>query len=315
MRKSKHLPPRHRDAEKSCVLFLACFMLAFLFLDASSASTVLKNRFDVVTFCCDCPVENHLGEPQFDALNSSAAQGHYLAMGSDAHRGQIAAAGNELAIYYDTFNEGCEKLTAAEKAAVIEDYAQTRFTRTGARPEWLILNEISAGKWPVDAAYRQWVTGVVSTLKNKYGFSVVLCAPFKRPSEHPQDWRAVAASATVGIECYLSGKAIKEHGFSTDWCEAQYQMAKEKYEHLGVPSDRLFLVEDFANTEDAPDKCWGRQGVSRGDWGRAIAVRSAALHHVGCAGFISYGWSSDRMKVPDEELVHFESVYRTQVLP
>jgi hypothetical protein len=273
------------------------------------------NRFDVVTFCCNCPIENHLCEPQFDALNWTNSIGHYLAMGSDEHRAEVTATGNELAVYYDVFNEGADKLTATEKAASIEGYAQKLFTKTGPRPRWLILNEISAGKWPADAAYRKWAADVASLLHNKYKFSVVLCAPFSHPGAHADDWQAVAANATIGIECYLSGKAIRDHGFSTNWCEAQYRIAKQKYMHLGVPADRLFLVEDFSNTEDAPDKTWGRQGVPAEDWARAIAVRSVALHKVGFTGFISYGWSGDRMKVPDEELVHFEEVYRSQVLP
>ena len=248
-------------------------------------------------------------------MNWPATNGHYLAMGSDGHRSEITDRGNDLAIYYDVFNDGAEKLTAAEKAATIENYAQSRFTRTGPRPQWLILNEISAGKWPMDAAYRKWAADVVSTLHTKYNFSVVLCAPFQRPGAHAEDWRAVAANANIGIECYLSGKAIRDHGFSTNWCETQYRIAKQKYLRLGVPADRLFLVEDFSNTEDMPDKTWGRQGVSPDDWARAIAVRSAALHKVGFAGFISYAWSKNAMKASDKDLIDFENIYKAQVLP
>lgn len=278
-------------------------------------AAALQNRFDVVTFCCDCPIENHLCQPQFDALNWRAQNGHYLAMGTDAHRNQIRSQGNQLAIYYDVFNDGYPKMTAMDKANSIEEYAETRFTHAGARPEWIILNEISASRWPTDAAYRDWVARVVGILNLKYNFSVVLCAPFARPGAHAKDWRMVAANAEIGIECYLGGKAIKDHGFSTNWCEAQYRASKEKYMQMGVPSDSLFLVEDFSNTESAPDKTWGRQGVSAGDWDRAITVRSAAAHQVGFAGFIGYGWSGDAMKVPDEELVHFENTYRSQILP
>ena len=75
---------------------LATAWLVFTSLPAPAAP---PHRFDVVTFCCDCPVENHLCEPQFDALNWPAANGHNLAMGSDAHRKQIVAQGNQLAIY------------------------------------------------------------------------------------------------------------------------------------------------------------------------------------------------------------------------
>ncbi|HXC34476.1 MAG TPA: hypothetical protein VNV43_01290 [Candidatus Acidoferrales bacterium] len=291
------------------------FSVIALFLSVCSpAAAALQNRFDVVTFCCDCPIENHLCEPQFDALNWQGTNSHYLAMGSDAHRSQIVAHGNQLAIYCNFFNNG-EKMTAVEKASVIGEYAQNGFTHTGARPEWIILNEISAGRWPVDAAYRKWVVQVVSILHNKDHLSVVLCAPFERPGAHAGDWRAVAANATIGIECYLGGKTIKDHGFSTNWCEAQYRASKEKYIHLGIPANRLFLVEDFAHTEDAPDKTWGRQGVAVEDWDWAITVRSAASDKVGFAGFIGYGWSGDAMKVPDEELVHFENTYRARMLP
>jgi hypothetical protein len=291
-------------------------MVAALFSVGCSASVAaLMNRFDVVTFCCGCPVENRLCEPQFDALNWPAANGHYLAMGSDAYRAQIVAHGNGLAIYYNVFNDGCAKMTAAEKAAVIEKYAQTLFAKTGPRPQWIILNEISAGLWPTNAAYRQWAVNVVATLKNKYKFSVILCAPFARPGAHSNDWQAVAANANIGIECYLSGKAIKAHGFSTNWCETQYRISKEKYLRLGVPADRLFLAEDFSNTEDVPKCTWGRAGVSREDWNRTIAVRSTAIHEVGFAGFMSYAWSKNKLKAPADDLIQFEKTYKNQTLP
>lgn len=297
---------------KTVVLVLFTAMLLQVLCAPASA---LMNRFDIETFNCAGPVTNHFCDPQFDVLNWPATNGHYLVMGSDSHREAITARGNALAIYYNVFNEGCEKMTGAEKAASIEQYSQTNFTRTGPRPQWLIINEISAGRWPVSAGYRKWVADVLSTLKNKYKYSVVLCAPFDRPAAHPEDWQAVAAGACIGIECYLSGKAIKAHGFSPEWCEEQYRNAKNKYTRLGVPADRLFLVEHFANTEDAADRPWGRQGVSREDWDRAIAVRSAALHHIGFEGFMSYCWSKNRMKVSDDELIHFENTYKAQVLP
>jgi hypothetical protein len=301
----------NRGLNKTTEFLLASAWLLFTSLAAAAPPC----RFDVVTLCCDCPIENHLCEPQFDALNWPDANSHYIAMGSDAHRNQIVARGNQLAIYYDVFNAGFERMTAAEKAAAIENYAQARFTHTGSRPSWIILNEISAGRWPVDAAYRKWVVDVVSILRNKDNLSVVLCAPFARPGAHSEDWRAVAANARIGIECYLSGKAIKGAAFSTNWCEGQYRTSKEKYMRLGVPPESLFLVEDFSNTEDAADKTWGRQGVSAEDWERAIAVRAAASHTVGFAGFIGYGWSGDRMKALDNDLIHFENIYRAQVLP
>ncbi|MGH7939672.1 MAG: hypothetical protein ACREFR_01195, partial [Limisphaerales bacterium] len=99
------------------------------------SSAALQNHFDVVTFCCGCPIEKHLCEPQFDALNWQAKNGHYLAMGSDAHRNQILARGNQLAVYYNFFNDGRGKgLSAVEKAALIAEYAQSHFIQSGPRP-------------------------------------------------------------------------------------------------------------------------------------------------------------------------------------
>jgi hypothetical protein len=290
-------------------------LFAAVALGAVCARAALENRFDIETFECPGTITNHFCNPQFDVLNWHATNGHYLVMGSDSHRKEITGQGNELAIYYNVFNEGSEKMTGAEKADVIEKYSRKYFTKTGDRPQWIILNEISAGKWPTNDAYRKWTVDVLSNLKYKYKYSAILCAPFDRPGAHPEDWQAVASNAYIGVECYLSGKAIKEHKFSGDWCETQYRHSKEKYMRLGVPADRLFLCEHFANTEDAADRKWGRQGVTREEWDKAIAVRSAALHKVGFAGFMSYCWSKNRMKVPDEELIHFENTYRAQILP
>ena len=290
-------------------------LFAVFALSAVCAHAAVENRFDIETFECPGTITNHFCNPQFEALNWHATNGHYLVMGSDSHRQQITAQGNALAIYYDVFNQDYEKLTAAEKADAIEKYSQKHFTKTGPRPQWIILNEISANKWPTNATYRKWVVEVLSTLKTKYKHSAILCAPFSRPGMHSEDWQAVAANAYIGVECYLSGKAIKEHSFSPDWCGTQYRISKTKYTRLGVPAERLFLCEHFANTEDAPDRKWGRQGVTREEWDKAIVVRGAALHKVGFAGFMSYCWAKNRMKVSDEELIHFENTYRAQTLP
>jgi len=37
-------------------------------------------------------------------------------------------------------------------------------------------------------------------------------------------------------------------------------------------------------------------------------------NRAGFAGFLSYCWSKNRMKVPDEELIHFEKTYQAQAL-
>ena len=123
-------------------------------------------KFDVVTFCCHCAPDNTLCQPQFDHLNVPTTNGHYLAMGSDAHRLELATNGNALAIYYNTFNEGYSTNSGAQQAARIDQYAVNGFTSTGPKPDWVVLNEISAGLWQNDAAYRLWTRDVVHALKS-----------------------------------------------------------------------------------------------------------------------------------------------------
>jgi len=288
-------------------------LLLSLDLPAAEQPRALKTRFDVVTLCCPCSVEDHLCQPQFDHLNWEMNPGHFLAMGGDAHRTAITNRNNELAAYYNFFNEGCSLMTGTNKAGLIEKYVQEKFTRTGAKPRWIVLNEISAGQWPTNQAYRKWTIEVVRVLRRQYGLQPILCAPFATPKANSESWQAVAADAFIGIECYLSGEEIKRHGFSVAWCEQRYAEARKAYLQRGVPAGRLFLVEHFGQTPAGVQ--WGRAGVSAEDWNGAIRVRSEAADQVGFAGFVSYAWAKNRMKVSDAELLQFEDTYRAQTLP
>ena len=120
-------------------------------------------KFDVVTFCCHCAPDNTVCQPQFDNLNFLTTNGHYLAMGSDAHRLELATNGNALAIYYNTFNDGYSTNSPAQQAARIAEYAVNGFTSTGPRPDWVVLNEISSGLWQNDIGV-PWLTLVWLTL-------------------------------------------------------------------------------------------------------------------------------------------------------
>jgi hypothetical protein len=277
-------------------------------------------RFDIVTFNCPGRLEDHLCQPQFDALNWVSRRGHFLAMGSDAHRGEVLANGNDLAVYYDTLTDGWTRMTGAEKADHIHyNWVLARFTASGPPPQWIILNEISASQWPNTPTYRAWLKEVVATLSTTYGYNVILASPFANPGRNDADWQAVSAYAYIAVEQYLSGAAIHDNGFSVGWCESQYRGSQQSYLNRGVPPDRLFLIEHFGQTIDRlPDGTpvtWGRKLVSFEDWDRALQTRAAAAKNVGFAGFVSFAWAKNAMGVSDDELLHFERTYRSARLP
>ncbi len=288
-------------------LFLLWILAPFL----ASAAPDLK--FDVVTFCCNCAPDDSMCQSQFDHLNFPATNGHFIAMGSDAHRLELATNGNALAIYYDTLNVGSSTNSADQQASNINYYAVSGFTSLGPRPDWIVLNEISSGNWPSDATYRAWVRGVIHALKATYGYNVIIYSPFPNPGANGADWQALANDAYIGIENYLSGAEIQSHAFSVSYCQSQYQSSISSYTALGVPRAKLMLGEHFAQTTSGTG--WGRSGVSSNDWDTAISVRSQAAQNVAFTGYLTYAWSKNAMLVSEDELIHFEDTYRTNLLP
>jgi hypothetical protein len=258
-------------------------------------------------------VDSHICQAQFDHLNLPSTNGHYLAMGTDAHRLELATNGNALAIYYNTFDDGYPTNSGTQQAAIIDQYAISGFTSTGPKPSWMVLNEISSSLWQSDAAYRGWVRDVVHALKNAYGYNVILYAPFANPGANASDWQAIVANAYIGIENYLSGSEVKANGFSVSWCQSQYQSSITSYTSLGVARGRLMLGEEF--TQSTTGTGYGRSGVSSNDWDTVILTRNQAAQNAGFAGFLSYAWGGNAMLVPDNELIHYEDTYRTNQLP
>jgi hypothetical protein len=258
----------HLSGLRACVARGCVFSFLAWIGPTQAARAVPDLKFDVVTFCCHCSPSNTLCQPQFDHLNFPTSNGHYLAMGTDAHRLELATNGNALAIYYNTFNDGYPTTSASEEAAQIDQYAVNGFTTTGPKPDWLVLNEISSGLWQSDSAYRTWAAAVVHALRTTYGYKVILYAPFANPGANAADWQAVAADAYIGVENYLSGSEVKAHSFSVSWCQGQYQSSVTSYSSLGVPQARLMLGEYFAQTTSGTG--YGRAGVSSNDWDSAI---------------------------------------------
>lgn len=281
-----------------------------VFMDIPGASTP-DLRFDVATFCCPCTLESHMCQDQFNALNWPSANGHYLAMGSDAHKDDVSGAGNALAAYYDTLNDNYPTLSGIEKADDIENRLTSYFP-SGA-PEWVILNEISSSMWQSSQDYRDWVKAVVHRLAVTYAHKVILYSPFQTVSGNSADWQAVSGDAYIAIEAYLSGEEIKNHGFSVSWCESQYSAAKQSYLARGVAAERLFLGEHFAQTLAGTP--YGRSGLSLPEWDSAMNARHTAIRNTGFAGFVGYAWAKNAMGAPDSDLIHFEQTYAGATLP
>ena len=285
-------------------------LLTFLLLVASPVFAVPDLKFDVLTFCCNC---GDICTNEFDHLNFPHTNGHYIAMGTDTHRYALATNGNALAVYYNTLNDGWTTNSGSVSASNINYYAVSRFTATGARPNWVVLNEISSGLWPSDSSYRAWVRDVVHALKTAYGFNVVLYSPFPNPGANAVDWQAVAADACIGIENYLSGSEVAGQAFSVSYCQGQYQSSINSYTSLGVPRAKLMLGEHFSQT--LAGTSYGRAGVSSNDWDKVIVARNQGAQNVGFAGFLSYAWGGNAMGITEDEQLEHEDTYRSNNLP
>jgi hypothetical protein len=225
-------------------------------------------RFEMVWFCCSCSTGNHFCQNEFDLLNIPTPNGHFLAMPTDSQRAAIYGNGNVLAAYYDSLMDGWTAMAGAQKASVIDSYVTANMTSNGPRPDWLVVNEISAGNWPGNASYRAWLREVVDTLTTVYGYTVMLYSPFPNPGANDTDWQAIASEAYIAIEDYLSGASIAANGFSVSWCQSQYQSSINSYGVRGVAKSRLMLGEHFGQT--TAGTTWGRSGVSSNDWINAI---------------------------------------------
>lgn len=271
-------------------------------------------RFDVATLSCGAAgactgsEDKCFCQPDFDALN--VAPPHFMAVGTDMHKAKVWGAGNFQAAYVDDLNTNWQAGGAARAAEII---ASAKQGFPCGVPEYFILNEISAGQWPSNATYRQFVVDVAKALKNTHGKTPVVASPFPKPGANGASWAELQKYAFIGAEVYLSGKEINANGNSVSWCQTQYQAAITAYGNLGVPKSRLYLFEHFANTDATVG--WGRAGVSVAGWKNAITARSTAIKNVGFAGFVSYGWGGNAMHAPESDRLAFMALYNQQALP
>ncbi len=173
--------------------------------------------------------------------------------------------------------------------------------------------EISAGTWPDNAEYRKHVIGMAQRLTERWGKSPIIAAPFARPGKNGESWSKLARYAFIASETYLTGADINKHGNSVAWCQAQYQASIDAYTSLGVPRDRLMLIEHFGNTVAGIQ--WGRAGVGDDGWRNAIKARGAAAQNLRFAGFLSYSWASNQMHDTNEARHTYMDVYAARSLP
>src|SRR4051812_16193905 len=174
---------------KRIVHSLAGILLGASALGASAATDL---HYDYTSF--DNPntpgISPHFGQAQFNVVNYPSINGNYMMTSTDGHRPEMTVNNNALAEFYNNFladyntqykNNG-GVLNATAEADAINTYTVNHSTTNGARPDWLLLNELSASVWPDTTQkgtdYRAWCVGVVTRLHDVYGYDVVTFAPF-----------------------------------------------------------------------------------------------------------------------------------------
>ncbi len=288
-------------------------------------------HFDYTSF------DTNFKQPQFDVLNYPSINGNYMMTSTDNHRPEMVAAGNNLAQFYNNFNADynhptAERRTPTQEAAFINTYATNNSTNNGARPEWLILNEISSSQWQLNpgapslSEHRTWVIDTVTLLNDVYGYKVITYSPYETVgTANAASWQALAAKSYIAIESYQSGTEVWNSGANNAsrlaWVQGKYQSSKNTYLAAGVPETRLFVSEHFANNGTVLDNGtpikWGRAGLpSASDWDQVIMIRQDAIFNVGFEGFLAYNWGGNGMGVTQAEQIQHEYYYRSRrVLP
>jgi hypothetical protein len=289
-------------------------------VESEDAATGTALRFDVATLDCAssspgevcAPGDDHcLCRAAFDHLNHGG-EAHFVVVGTDKLKGEIAAKGNRPAAYVDDLNTGYGQMSGAARADALMTTLGARFP--SGVPQWIVMNEISAGTWPDDAAYRAWVVAFAKRMKTTYGKNMIVAAPFTHPGYHADAWSALSKYAFIAAELYLTGKEINKSGNSVSYCRDKYESSIASYENVGVPRSRLMMIEHFGST--ASDAKWGRAGVSVAGWKNAIVARSKAAKEAGFAGYLSYSWGSNQMHETQAQRLEYVDAYaKTDVLP
>jgi autotransporter-associated beta strand protein len=316
-------------------IFACALAASAALVNLSGSAPAYDLHFDYTSF------ETGFQQAQFNVLNYPRINGAYMMTSTDNHRPEMVANGNALAEFYNNFNADynhptAERRTPAEEAAHINTYTLNNSTNNGARPEWLILNEISSSQWQLNpgvpslSEHRSWVIDTVTLLADVYGYKVVTYSPYETVgTANAASWQALAAKSYIGIESYQSGTEVWNSGATNAarlaWVQGKYQSSKNTYLAAGVPESRLFISEHFANNAATyvdnqgitRSTGWGRAGLaSAADWDQVIMMRQDAMKNVGFAGFLAYNWGGNAMGITQAEQIQHEYYYRSRlVLP
>ena len=166
-------------------------LMAARFGSTFAAPVAAPRVVDVTTFnAAPEGSADYFTQNMFNHLNIPYPGGVFFAMGTDAHRAEVQAQGNSLAVYFNNLTTGIDVNNPNAMIQTIQNNCLT-FTTTGVQPTWIVLNEMSSSLWPPDAnqSYRDWMKTVVHTLHLTYGHEVILYTPFPNPGAHPADWQ------------------------------------------------------------------------------------------------------------------------------
>jgi hypothetical protein len=241
---------------------------------------------------------------ELEALNYKNARGHFVAMPTDSHRAQIHANGNALAGYINALNDDFGKKSGHD--AAVDALAAMKVAYNGKLPQYVIVNEISAGTWPANAEYRQYVVDFASTLAEA-GKTPIVAAPFDAPKSNADSWSALAKVGYVAAEIQITGpEVVADAGYA----QRTLENSVSAYGHLGVAKSRLMFLDNYSNS--TPGTEWGRSGVSLDDWKKVIVARTNAAAAVRFAGYVSYAWEGNTGESSSATRIGLEKLYASQ---
>ena len=95
------------------------------------------------------------------------------------------------------------------------------------------------------------------------------------------------------------------------YAQGRYQAAKNSYLNVGVPAEKLFVIEHVGNTVAGTN--WGRGGIPAADWDQVLMIRQDAIYNVDFAGFLTYAWGGNGMNITEAEQIQHEYYYRSRL--
>jgi hypothetical protein len=257
----------------------------------------------------------------FDEINRPRGapgnpNGKFVVLSGDIYRDKVESAGNSVAHIVNSMNQcrGYDKFnwsycTAEERAAqIIEDANQTWHNNP---PKWFLLNEL-AGTFTHDddlgQRYREWAVSLARILHDKYDRRVIIFT-WAQPTgtRYRWYWSEMAKVAHIGVEMYLSGRELKENGYSHDWAARQYRDWRKSFTDNDVPASRIILTEEFA--QSLATEGWGRSALPDDEWRNALRVRTSAMQDVDFAGYSSYGWSGNKTGATEANRLDYMAIY------